>query len=79
VPSRKRFEMRVPASFLKMVDDWRRRQPELPFRGHPPFGRARAEGEAQKDIGSMARKLKLLAGLSPKIAACLNSQSIEVA
>ncbi len=58
MPNRKRFEMRVPASFLKMVDDWRRRQPELPFRGHPPFGRARAEGEAQKDIGSMVRKLK---------------------
>ena len=27
-----RFEMRVTASFLKMVDDWRRRQPELPSR-----------------------------------------------
>ena len=27
-----RFEMRVPASFLKMVDDWRRKQPELPSR-----------------------------------------------
>jgi hypothetical protein len=27
-----RFEMRVPASFLKMVDDWRRKQPDLPSR-----------------------------------------------
>ena len=27
-----RFEMRVPASFLKMVDEWRRKQPELPSR-----------------------------------------------
>ncbi|MCP3475646.1 hypothetical protein NLM33_35830 [Bradyrhizobium sp. CCGUVB1N3] len=27
-----RFEMRVPASFLKMVDEWRRRQPDLPPR-----------------------------------------------
>jgi hypothetical protein len=27
-----RFEMRVPASFLKTIDDWRRRQPELPSR-----------------------------------------------
>jgi hypothetical protein len=27
-----RFEMRVPASFLKMVDDWRRKQEDLPPR-----------------------------------------------
>ena len=27
-----RFEMRVSASFLKMFDDWRKRQPELPSR-----------------------------------------------
>jgi hypothetical protein len=27
-----RFEMRVPASFLKMIDDWRRIQPDLPSR-----------------------------------------------
>jgi hypothetical protein len=27
-----RFEMRVRASFLKTIDDWRRRQPELPSR-----------------------------------------------
>jgi hypothetical protein len=27
-----RFEMRVPASFLKVVDEWRRKQPELPSR-----------------------------------------------
>jgi hypothetical protein len=25
-----RFEMRVPASFLKMIDDWRRKQDDLP-------------------------------------------------
>jgi hypothetical protein len=27
-----RFEMRVPASFLEMIDDWRRIQPDLPSR-----------------------------------------------
>jgi hypothetical protein len=27
-----RFEMRVPASFLKMIDDWRRKQDDLPSR-----------------------------------------------
>jgi hypothetical protein len=27
-----RFEMRVPASFLKVVDDWRRKQADLPSR-----------------------------------------------
>jgi hypothetical protein len=27
-----RFEMRVPASFLKTIDDWRRKQAELPSR-----------------------------------------------
>lgn len=27
-----RFEMRVPASFLKTVDDWRRKQADLPSR-----------------------------------------------
>lgn len=27
-----RFEMRVPASFLKLVDDWRRKQEDLPSR-----------------------------------------------
>jgi hypothetical protein len=27
-----RFEMRVPASFLKMVDEWRRKQDDLPPR-----------------------------------------------
>jgi uncharacterized protein len=27
-----RFEMRVPASFLNTIDDWRRKQPELPSR-----------------------------------------------
>jgi hypothetical protein len=29
---KERFEMRVPASFLKTIDDWRRKQPELPSR-----------------------------------------------
>jgi uncharacterized protein len=27
-----RFEMRAPSSFLKTIDDWRRKQPELPSR-----------------------------------------------
>ena len=27
-----RFEMRVPSSFLKMIDDWRRKQEDLPSR-----------------------------------------------
>jgi hypothetical protein len=27
-----RFEMRVPESFLRVVDDWRRKQPDLPSR-----------------------------------------------
>jgi uncharacterized protein len=27
-----RFEMRVPTSFLKAVDEWRRKQPDLPSR-----------------------------------------------
>jgi hypothetical protein len=27
-----RFEMRVPASFLKAVDSWRRKQDDLPSR-----------------------------------------------
>jgi hypothetical protein len=27
-----RFEMRVPTAFLKVVDDWRRKQPDLPSR-----------------------------------------------
>jgi metal-responsive CopG/Arc/MetJ family transcriptional regulator len=27
-----RFEMRVPSSFLKSIDDWRRKQEDLPSR-----------------------------------------------
>jgi hypothetical protein len=27
-----RFEMRVPSSFLKTIDDWRRKQEDLPSR-----------------------------------------------
>jgi hypothetical protein len=27
-----RFQMRVSPSFLKMIDDWRRKQPDLPSR-----------------------------------------------
>jgi uncharacterized protein len=27
-----RFEMRVPSSFLKKIDDWRRKHPDLPSR-----------------------------------------------
>ena len=27
-----RFEMRVPESFLKAVDEWRRKHPDLPSR-----------------------------------------------
>jgi metal-responsive CopG/Arc/MetJ family transcriptional regulator len=27
-----RFEMRVPASFLKAIDDWRRKKQDLPSR-----------------------------------------------
>ena len=27
-----RFEMRIPASFLKTIDDWRRKQEDLPSR-----------------------------------------------
>jgi len=27
-----RFQMRVSPSFLRMVDEWRRRQPDLPSR-----------------------------------------------
>jgi hypothetical protein len=29
---RKRFEMRADEAFLKAVDDWRRKQPDLPPR-----------------------------------------------
>jgi hypothetical protein len=32
VEKTERFEMRVPALFLKTIDDWRRKQPELPSR-----------------------------------------------
>jgi hypothetical protein len=27
-----RFQMRVSPSFLKLIDDWRRKQPDLPSR-----------------------------------------------
>lgn len=27
-----RFEMRVPRAFLAAIDDWRRRQPDIPSR-----------------------------------------------
>jgi hypothetical protein len=27
-----RFQMRVSPSFLRLIDDWRRRQPDLPSR-----------------------------------------------
>jgi metal-responsive CopG/Arc/MetJ family transcriptional regulator len=27
-----RFEMRVPSSFLKAIDDWRRKQEDIPSR-----------------------------------------------
>jgi hypothetical protein len=31
-PKTERFEMRAPTALLRAVDDWRRRQPDLPSR-----------------------------------------------
>ena len=51
-----RFQMRVSPSFLRLVDEWRRKQPDLPSRaeGDTEAGRTRRAGARKANAEAIA-------------------------